>query len=58
MMFDILTDVASFCERGCICHREGNTRMRASVGPAASVRSHPHQQDVGLGEFDVVVLAA
>jgi hypothetical protein len=57
-VLDVLADVARLGERSCICHREGDIEdageRLGQQGLAAARR--PDQQDVGLGELDVVVL--
>ena len=57
-VLDVLADVARLGQRGCIGHREGHVedaRQRLGKQGLAATR-RAHQQDVGLGEFDVVVL--
>ena len=57
-VLDILADVAGFGQRGCIGHRERHVedarqRLRQQRLAAAG---RTDEQDVRLGEFDVVVL--
>ena len=57
-VLDVLADVARLRERGGIGHREGHVedaRQRLGEQRLAAAR-RAHQQDVGLGELDVVVL--